>query len=298
MPSFMIYGATGYTGRIAAGHAKSSGLDVILAGRTESKIRELAASLNVPFRVFDVNDPQHIQSHIEGVCVLLNCAGPFVLTAEPFMDACIRCGTHYLDVSAELISYQLAERRDAEARAAGVMLLPGCGGSVAMLGCLAGYALRGVKSPSSIDIALRVAGTMSRGSALSAATSLTPECLELRDGKLVKQDAANNRDFDFDNGEGSVTCFPVTLPDLVTIWRSAAVPNIRTFVYATEGAFPSGDLALLPDGPSVEERKANPYHGSVSVTSSDGLVKSAVLHTVNGYDFTPMASVEAARRVL
>jgi short subunit dehydrogenase-like uncharacterized protein len=209
-----------------------------------------------------------------------------------------RAGTHYLDVAAELDSYRLAEELDGKARAAKVMLMPGCGGSVAMLGCLAGYAVQGVEMPLSIDVALHVAGSMSRGSAVSAAEGLTAECLQRVGGDLVKQDVSATREFDFGDGKGSVACFPVTLPDLITIGKSTNVPNIRTFVHVPGGALPTGDVASLPDGPTAQEREASPYHASVVVTGEDGSVKRAVLHTVNGYTFTSQASVEAVKRVL
>ncbi|KAL2856680.1 hypothetical protein BJY01DRAFT_203246 [Aspergillus pseudoustus] len=183
------------------------------------------------------------------------------------------------------------------------MLLPGCGGSVAMLGCLAGHTVSRVsEKPSRIDIALYVAGSMSRGSAISASENLTAECLQVVDGELVPQEeeeASSTLQLDFDNGAGPVTNYPVTLPDLITLRRSTAVPNIRTFVHAAGDAFPSGgNLAALPDGPTAEQRDAAPYHAAVLVTAADGSVKRSVLHTVNGYTFTGKASAEAAGKVL
>jgi hypothetical protein len=137
---------------------------------------------------------------------------------------------------------------------------------------------------------------MSRGSATSAAQDLSSQCLERVGGELVIRDPRETREFDF--GKGRVTCTPVTLPDLVTIWRATAIPNIETFVYASGDAFPTGDLSDLPEGPTAEQREANRYQASVEVTGADGRIVRAVLDTVNGYTFTPMASAEAARRVL
>ncbi|KAH6844735.1 hypothetical protein B0I37DRAFT_398312 [Chaetomium sp. MPI-CAGE-AT-0009] len=255
MPAFMLYGCTGYTGRLVAEHAKSLGLDFIIAGRSENGARALAAQLDVRYCAFDLGD---------------------VL----FIDASLK---------------------DVSAREAKVMLMPGCGGSVAMLGCLAGRALERVERPVSIDIALYVAGPMSRGSVVSAAEGgLATQCLERVWGTLAqKQDpTAATSQFDFGDGKGQVACFPVTLPDLITIWKSTKVPNIRTFVHASGNALPAGDLVSLPDGPTAQERAASPYHACVVVTSDDGSVKRAVLHTVNGYTFTSQASVEAVKRVL
>lgn len=294
--ALMIYGAAGYTGRMACAHAKTLGLRPILAGRNEAVLAELASELGLPHRVFALNDSAAVDDALSGVAVVLNCAGPFIHTAEPLMRAAIRVGVHYLDVAAEMDSYRLAETLDDEAKRAGVMLMPGSGGSVAMLGCLAAHALRRVARPHKISIALHVSGAMSRGSAISASQNLTTECLARVDGELRPQDSRDLQKFDF--GKGPVDCFPVTLPDLVTLWRATHVPNIETFVHVSGDAFPSGDLSALPDGPTAEQRDANRYHASVIVTDEDGTSAHSLLDTVNGYTFTPMAAAEAARRVL
>lgn len=297
MATVLIYGASGYTGRIASQYAAQTGLKFIVAGRTESNIKDLAASLNAPYQIFDVNDSDKLDPALASVRVLLNCAGPFKYTAKPLIEACIRNGTHYLDTAAELDSYLLAEKLDEDAQAAGVLLLPGCGGSAAMLGCLSGYAVKRARDPIRIDLALHVAGSFSRGSAISAAENLTPACLQRLDGELATQNANNTHEFDFDDGHGKVICSPITFPDLITIWKSTRIRNIGTFVHLSEAEFPTGDLAQLPDGPTPEQRASTPYHAAVAVTSKDGSVVHAVLHTVNGYTFTSLASVEAARKV-
>ena len=137
-----------------------------------------------------------VQGIADEVAVLLNCTGPFQRTANPLMRGAIRAGTHYLDIAAELDSYRLAEAYDAQARAAGVMLLPGSCGSVAMLGSLAGGAAERVGRPHTIRVALHVAGAMSRGSAISARENLTAECLEHVDGALRSREPGTRKDFD------------------------------------------------------------------------------------------------------
>lgn len=296
MTRLMIYGATGYTGRMAADHARAAGLDVILAGRDQARLTELGRMLSAEHRVFELNNDTMVDLALHDVAVLLNCAGPFLRTAGPLMRGAIRAGAHYLDIAAELDSYRLAEAYDARARAAGIMLLPGSGGSVAMLGSLAGRAAERVGRPHTIRVALRVAGAMSRGSAISVRENLTGECLERADGALRACEPGITRNFDF--GSGPVACFPITLPDLVTLWRALQAPSISTFVHVSGDAFPSGELDTLPDGPSAEEREANRYQAAVEVTGAGGKTVCAILDTVNGYSFTPLAAAEAARRVL
>jgi short subunit dehydrogenase-like uncharacterized protein len=296
MNTLMIYGATGYTGRMATEHAVAAGLKLILAGRDTARLVPLAAELGVEYRAFGLQDDAAVQEAISDVSVLLNCAGPFAKTAEPLVTAAIRSGVHYLDVAAELDSYLLAETLDEAAQAAGVMLLPGSGGSVAMLGCLAGHAAQRLSTVRRMGIALHVTGSMSRGSAISAAENMTTEVLHRVDGTLASRNPADVREFDF--GTGPLICQPVTLPDLVTIWKATKIPNIETFVHVSGGAFPQGDLAALPDGPTAEQRDANRYQATAVVEGEDGVVARSVLDTVNGYTFTPMAAAEAARRVL
>ncbi|WP_070155242.1 saccharopine dehydrogenase family protein [Sphingobium phenoxybenzoativorans] len=298
MNIFMIYGAAGYTASMVVEHAAAAGLDLVLAGREKdrTKLEALANRLGAAVKLFSLDENDVVQASLAGISVLLNAAGPFANTAEPLMSAAIRAGVHYLDFSAELDTYREALALDTPARAAGVMLLPGSGGSVAMLGSLAAHAAARVSGARKIRIALDVAGTMSRGSAISASQNIAPETLHLRNGELITAESNALRDFDF--GNGPLSSFPVTLPDLVTIHHATGVPDIETYVHVSAGAFPTGDAKDLPDGPSLEEREASRYHAAVEVTAANGTVVHSVLDTVNGYTFTAMAAAEAARRVL
>lgn len=298
MKKLMIYGATGYTGGMAAQHAASAGLGLVLAGRPQrlAALETLAKHLGAEVRIFSLDEPAAVESGLAGIAVLLNAAGPFANTAQSLMRAAIHAGVHYLDFSAELETYRQALALDDDARAAGVMLLPGSGGSVAMLGSLAGHAVARVDNPRKIRIALEVAGAMSRGSATSANQGMVAQTLRLVDGQLVARSAEHVRDFDFGNGPQS--SFPVTLPDLVTIHQATGVPDIETFVHVSAGALPTENIDHLPVGPSAQQRAANRYHAAVEVTDVDGGVTRAILDTVNGYTFTSIAAAQAARRVL
>jgi hypothetical protein len=175
------------------------------------------------------------------------------------------------------------------------MLLPGSGGSVAMLGCLAGQAATRVTDPQRLRIAMHIAGPMSRGSAISARDNLTTQTLHRIDGVLGIRDAGEVRAFDF--GTGPLPCIPVTLPDLITVWRSTHIPDIETYIHAAD-AFPDGDLAALPEGPTAEQRHADRLQAVAEVEGTDHQVARLLLDTVNGYTFTPLAAAHAARRVL
>lgn len=137
---------------------------------------------------------------------------------------------------------------------------------------------------------------MSRGSALSVIEIIDAGLLARVDGLLVATPDAQPRHFDF--GDGPVLCAPLSFGDLVTGWHSTGIPDIAMFVHISGDAFPEGDLSLLPDGPSVEQREANHARAVVEVSDADGRVALSVIETVNGYSYTPLVAVEAARRVL
>jgi short subunit dehydrogenase-like uncharacterized protein len=294
MKKLMIYGATGYTGRMAAEHAKARGLDVVIAGRNGARLESLAAQLGVPYRVF-IPDAQAVES-LDGIGVLLNFAGPFAQTADALMQVCIKAGVDYLDITAEINVYRLAERLGAQAAEAGVMLLPGVGWDVVPTDCLAMHVARRVREPKSLRVALQVAGAMSRGSALSVSEIIGAGLLARVDGRLVATPDAQPRHFDF--GDGPALCAPLSFGDLVTGWHSTGIPNIAMFVNITGDAFPEGDLSQLPDGPSAEQRVAHRARAVAEVIGADGTRARSVIETVNGYTYTPLAAVESARRVL
>jgi len=185
---------------MAAEHAAAAGLRLLLGGREKDRqaLEVLASRIGGEVRIFRLDNPAEIRAGLTDVTVILNAAGPFMKTAEPLMSAAIASGVHYLDFSAELDTYREALALDVRARAAGVMLLPGSGGSVAMLGCLAAHAVRRIDDPLKISIALEVAGAMSRGSATSASQNIAPDTLQLVNGELVSRSPDDVRDFNWE----------------------------------------------------------------------------------------------------
>jgi saccharopine dehydrogenase (NAD+, L-lysine-forming) len=123
----LIYGANGYTGSLIAHEAARRGLSPTLAGRNEREVAGLAAELGLGHRIFGLADPPALAQGIAGHAVVVHCAGPFSRTARPMLDACIRYGIHYLNITGEEDVLESITRRGAESQAANVMVLPGAG---------------------------------------------------------------------------------------------------------------------------------------------------------------------------
>ena len=115
--TILIYGATGYTGKLIAKAASDAGARPILAGRNLEKVKRVAEPLGLAARAFDLADPAGIDAGIKDVAVVLCVAGPFSATSRPMADACLRNRVHYLDITGEIEVFEALAARDAEAKA-------------------------------------------------------------------------------------------------------------------------------------------------------------------------------------
>src|SRR5690242_4394080 len=98
---FVIYGATGFTGRLMLDGALALGLRPVLSGRDEGRLGALAEQLGLEYRVARLGDPAALDEALRGMRVVLHAAGPFSETSRPMVDACLRAGVHYLDITGE-----------------------------------------------------------------------------------------------------------------------------------------------------------------------------------------------------
>jgi short subunit dehydrogenase-like uncharacterized protein len=99
---FIIYGSYGFLGDIITNLAVNSGLRPILAGRDVIKLEQQATGLSLEYRVFGLDNPGIIDQAFKNIKVVLNCAGPYIYTHKPIVEACLRNKAHYLDLTGEI----------------------------------------------------------------------------------------------------------------------------------------------------------------------------------------------------
>lgn len=107
----VIYGATGYTGRLVAEYMvqQYSGSDDApkwaMAGRSLEKLEEvrdlIGAPKDTPLVVADSDDPASIDMMASRTKVVLTTVGPYQLYGAEVVAACVRHGTHYADLCGE-----------------------------------------------------------------------------------------------------------------------------------------------------------------------------------------------------
>jgi len=96
-----VYGAYGHTGRFVLDELRRRGFLPIACGRDATRLQELAAATGIETRVAAVDDAAALDAAFAGVAAVVHCAGPFLDTAAPVLDAALRARIHYLDVAAK-----------------------------------------------------------------------------------------------------------------------------------------------------------------------------------------------------
>lgn len=107
----IVYGATGFTGRLVADAMEWLGHPCIIAGRNEEKLKALAEKLpsKPEYRVADAMNPDSLKGLFEGASAVASTVGPFRKFGIPVVKAALEQGVHYADTTGEQ-TFQLKVR--------------------------------------------------------------------------------------------------------------------------------------------------------------------------------------------
>jgi len=128
----VVYGASGYTGRLVCEYLREYGVPFIAAGRSGDKLQtamrsNVAGIETASYEVVEVLHTVEALSHLfSGASVVLNTVGPFARFGGDVVEACLAAECHYTDTTGEqdwLIT--LDEQYSAKFAAAGLLLSPG-----------------------------------------------------------------------------------------------------------------------------------------------------------------------------
>lgn len=228
---WLIYGANGYTGELIAREAAARKMGPILSGRSATAVSPLARELGLEHRIASLDGPAALDAVLDGVSLVMHCAGPFSRTSKPMVDACLRRRAHYLDITGEIVVFERCAARDEEARDAGVMLLPGIGFDVVPTDGVAAHLHSRLPSATHLALAFQVSGGVSRGTATTAVENLHRGGMIRKDGVLTPVPPAwRTRAIDFGRGPRPA----VTIPwgDVSTAFHSTGIPNVEVYMAA------------------------------------------------------------------
>ena len=128
----IVYGATGFTGRLCAEYLaeNTEKISWAIAGRNQDKLAEVTQSLgaDVETIIAEADDVDALEALTARTKVVLSTAGPFHRYGSNLVAACVKNATHYVDITGENFWVRgLIEKHHDEAAAKGIRIIPSCG---------------------------------------------------------------------------------------------------------------------------------------------------------------------------
>jgi len=129
----VLYGASGFTGKLVAAYLNEAHPDVTwaIAGRNRQKLDALRRELNrseLPIVIADSADPASLAAMAASTKTLISTVGPYAKFGTPVLEACAQEGTHYCDLTGEAQwMAEVYERIEPIAKASGARLVHCCG---------------------------------------------------------------------------------------------------------------------------------------------------------------------------
>ncbi|MEX0636293.1 MAG: saccharopine dehydrogenase NADP-binding domain-containing protein [Ferruginibacter sp.] len=321
----LLYGANGYTGRLIAHLASAYNIQLLLAGRKEEEIKAMATEINLPYKIFALEEEALLLETLKDMTVVLHAAGPFSHTADAMVQACLKTNTHYLDINGDISVFEKIKKVDLAAKNAGIMLMPGVGFDVVPTDCLALHLQHNLPDMTHLQLAFAtLGGGLSHGTAMTMASKIGEGGAIRSEGKIIKSAlGAEGMVVPFYRGEGKSAkeMFVMNIPwgDVSTAHFTTGVPNIKTYTGISKKVYYLLKLQVafnwllrtswvrnqlkkkiksLPAGPSNEQRaKAiGMVWGKASNASGDTV--TAALCGPEGYTITAHAALIIIKKVL
>lgn len=321
-----VYGATGFTGRLVVEELRRQGLPTRAVARSAERLDALAADWSeaadppLDLRVADAGDPASVRAALEGLDVVIACAGPFTDVGEAALLAALDADAHYLDSTGEqgflLRTEELAGKR---ARTQDLAVVNAMAFEVALSDMAASLAARGLGRLDDLRVAYALAGGgTSRGTRLSMLRAAeAPQ--GWRGGRRVSERlGAVSGPVRFPSPPGTKPCVGIPGAELITIPRHVdtvscscvmALPaGLALGVRACGGLLPT--LLRTPvggwlrraagggsPGPDLPQRQRAHFTILVEAIAGDRYQR-VVLRGLDPYGLTAAILVRAARGLL
>ncbi len=324
----IVYGASGYTGRMVMEHLRDLSVPFIAAGRNRAKIEEALKlvpgieNAHYEIQVVD-NTVEDLTKLFAGSKVVCNTVGPFMRFGPPVVDACLKAGVHYLDTTGEQHWVQrLRDEFGTEFAKAGLALIPSTACMYGLSEIGARYCLEtpGVDSLDMTEVAQAVPTVASAQTILDAVRYTSSY---LQDNELVRYPGIetsdivtpSNRVLKASNWGG--TSNPIWFAQdgrvrnckmSVAMWNQELYKKeleleraykVQLQWIPDEHLYPLLDQMALDITPGTPPRERRQVHRSIDVclgTGNNVMVKSTMVAT-GGYFTTGLLQAYAASRL-
>lgn len=315
----LIYGANGYTGKLIVDESIRSGLKPIIAGRNKKEIEALSFEKTLEYRIFSIDE---LDSGLNGIDIVINCAGPFVFTIDKFIKACLKKKVHYFDITGEIEVFEKAFSYDAEAKERGIVICSGIGFDVVPTDCLALMLKERLnEQATNLDIAFHTQGGISKGTRKTALLGGGSGPKIRREG-IIKSVAYGEIQKEIKFPHKDLICTAISWGDVVTAYISTNIPNITVYIPIHPKLLKKmkkyGKFSFLLrstiirsiskklifkkqenriDGPT-EETRENTKSYIWGKIEGNGKSKESMLITPNGYTLTALTTVIGIKKFI
>lgn len=294
----VVFGAYGHTGRFVVAELYKRGWKPILSGRNAAKLNAIAEEHpQSETRLASVDDPASLDSAIAGASAIINCAGPFIDTAIPIIEAALRSGIHYLDIAAEQAAVlSVFERFSSAAQKAGVVIAPAMAFYGGLGDLLATAAMGDWNAADEILIGVALdSWKPTLGTRLTGQRN-PGQHLTYSDNKLEGFDPPP-RIWNFPAPFGQQEVVGFSLAETITISRHLRTPRVHAYINLA----PIADIRN-PDTPTPtaadETGRSSQFFLMEAVARNGDAERRAVAYGRDIYAITAPIVVEAAQRVM
>ncbi len=295
-----VYGATGHTAGFVARELERRGIAVRpISRQTFTGSTQPEGGGTWVWLSASCDDPDALDRALDGTNAVINCAGPFLDTAPAVIEAALRAGIHYFDITAEQRSVrQTLATYSAEARDKGVVVLPAMAFYGGLADLLAAEACRGFRAVDLVLIGVALdywhptAGTRRTGERNTARR------LVVSGGRLtpLPSPAPTGR-WRFPAPFGDLPVRGVPLSEIITISRHIAAGRIESFISEA----PLQDLGRAdtpPPTPAEADGRSSQKFVMDVVASGEGRSQRIAAFGRDIYAVSAPLVVEACARVL
>ncbi|MCX5071808.1 saccharopine dehydrogenase NADP-binding domain-containing protein [Streptomyces sp. NPDC054949] len=303
-PVIAVFGGYGHTARFVTAELLERGWTPVLSGRDATKLAAAAADLGVEWKLASVDDAASLDRAIEGAAAVINCAGPFAETVPPLVEAALRAGIHYLDVTGEtLVAIDTFDtyRDDPRVKDAGVVVAPVMAFYGALGDLLATAAMGDWPAADEISIAVALDSWHPTRGTLLAGERRAGRRVVFTDRRLqvlAGDEPAPKGTWTFPEPFGVeevVGEFSTT--DVITVSRHLDTARINTFLNVTPLKDLADPLTTGPRSADAAGRSAQVFVVEVVVRRGDE-ERRAVARGRDIYAFTAPVVVEAVERIV
>ena len=299
--SVAVFGAAGHTGRFTVEELLRRGFAPVAIGRDGTKLAGTGfLERGVPIRTASIiDDPTSLDRALSDVVAVINCAGPFLDTADAVATAALRARIHYLDVTAEQASAQATFMRfEGSARQAGVVFVPAMGFYGGLADLLASASMDDWSSADEMQIGYALDSWWpTQGTRRTGQRNMVPR-LAIVEGTLVPVgQPAPEKGWDFPLPFGRQDVTEVPFSETVVIARHLRVSNLHTYLNNT-ALRDIRDPSTPPPVPADDQGRSAQSFLAELIVRNGSETRRASAQGRDIYAFTAPLVVEAVQRII